>query len=712
MNLVSKGERILVRLAPRILIAVAILLGLVVSVHADVLLDDIWADGTRTNQNLPTDSAWFFSYSAATAQTNFMFAPMRPDNTALLGITYFTDGVTNPVRLAIGESLTASARLVFSNVPPAVNGLLGFRIGLFNFADSSLSPKRVSGDGFSNNGQGSGVAGYALFQNMGTTFFDPAPVHIYKRTDPSNSSLLGSSAAWSEVNIPIFIQTNRFPGFASGQEYVWQMTVQRTDTTSTVISTLWSNTSNGATISFTATDNLATNFSFDGIALRPLNTNTAAAGYTFTEARVDYAALPRDGFANVGYTTTGGAGGPVVTVTDAAGLSNYLNQAGRYVVQVKGTINLGADNFPVGANKTIIGLGTNATLVGDLHIVSVSNVVVRNLFFTNPSSLGEGDGITLRVADHVWIDHCTFTDCADGELDIVQASDYVTVSWCQFNYTFDSGHNFVNLLGSDDADIFDAGRLHVTFHHNWWSTLCHERMPRVRYGRVHSYNNYFNAPGNNYCVRAALESQVFLEKNQFENVDTPWEKFITTGATGLVSAVSNVFVNVTGLTDPGTDTVFAVPYIYTLDDTAGLPSTVTNSAGAGKLGPAGSAFQQWQLLYFACTDCPQAAATADPDGDGMSNDAEFQTGTDPTDSGSFFGITAIAREANDICVTWMTGAEKTNALQRTADTSGSYSNNFSDIFIVTNTTGSVTNYLDVGAVTNKPALYYRVRLVP
>ena len=550
------------------------------------------------------------------------------------------------------------------------------------------------------------MQGYALFQNMGTTFNDAAPVHIMKRTDLSNSSWLGSSAAWTEVNLPVFIQTNSFPGFPSGQEYVWQMTVQRTDTTSTVISTLWSNTSSAATISFSATDNLATNFSFDGIALRPLNTNTAAAGYTFKEARVDYVALPRDGFASVGFTTTGGAGGPVVTVTDATSLSNYLSQTGPFVVQVKGTINLGAADFPVGANKTIIGLGTNATLVGDLHILNVSNVVVRNLFFTNPSILGESDGITLRNANHVRIDHCTFTDCADGELDMTLASDYVTVSWCKFNYTFNSGHNFVNLLGADDADIMDAGRLHVTFHHNWWSTLCHERMPRVRYGRVHSYNNY--------CLRAALESQVFLERNCFENVNTPWEKFITTGATGLVSAVSNALVNVTNQTDPGTDTVFSVPYIYALDDTNGLPSVVTDNAGAAKLGPVGSTFQQWQLLYFACTDCPQAAVTADPDGDGMSNEAEFQAGTDPTDSASSFRIVSIACQDSDVQVVWTTGIGRTNTLQATAgDASGGYNTNgFADIFTVTNTVGPVTNYLDIGTATNSPARYYRVRLVP
>jgi len=513
-----------------------------------------------------------------------LFVPMRTNNTALFGITYFTDGTTNPITLAVGESLTVNLRLVLSNVPPQ-NTLLGFRAGLFDFADSSLSPRRVSADGFSNSSQGGGVQGYALFLNMGTNFNDQAPMHLLKRTDLSNSSLLGASGAWTELGVPLFVQTADFSGFTDGQEYLWQMMVERTNSTTIVISTLWSNTTSGATMSYSQTDSSATNFSFDGFAFRPLNTNTAAAAYTFLEARIDYAAIPRDGFANVGFTTTGGAGGPVVTVTDSSSLSNYLNQSGRYIVQVRGTINLGADNFPVGANKTIVGLGTDATLVGDLHIVGVSNVVVRNVYFTNPSNLGEGDGVTLRLADHVWIDHCTFTDCTDGELDIVQASDYVTVSWCKFNYTFDSGHNFVNLLGSDDADTFDAGRLHVTFHHNWWSTLCHERMPRVRYGRVHSYNNYFNAPGNNYCVRAALESQVLLEQNWFENVDTPWEKFITTGTTGLVSAVSNVFVNVTGQADPGTDTVFTVPYLYTPDDTGGLPFAITNNAGAARPGP-------------------------------------------------------------------------------------------------------------------------------
>jgi hypothetical protein len=107
-----------------------------------------------------------------------------------------------------------------------------------------------------------------------------------------------------------------------------------------------------------------------------------------------------------------------------------------------------------------------------------------------------------------------------------------------------------------------------------------------------------------------------------------------------------------------------------------------------------------------------ADATGGTDGDGLSNLAEMLAGTNPTNSASFFGITAIAQESNDVRITWMTGPDRTNALERTAGAAGSFSNDFAAIFTVTNTVGTTTNYLDLGAATNPPALYYRIRLVP
>jgi hypothetical protein len=124
-------------------------------------------------------------------------------------------------------------------------------------------------------------------------------------------------------------------------------------------------------------------------------------------------------------------------------------------------------------------------------------------------------------------------------------------------------------------------------------------------------------------------------------------------------------------------------------------------------------FTAWQMQYFNCAVCPQAAAVVDFDGDGMSNTNEFLAGTDPTNSASAFRITGIAGTGNDVLVTWTMGSGKTNALQATAgDADSSFTNTFADLFTVTNTVGTTTNYLDAGAATNFPSRYYRIRLVP
>ena len=127
-----------------------------------------------------------------------------------------------------------------------------------------------------------------------------------------------------------------------------------------------------------------------------------------------------------------------------------------------------------------------------------------------------------------------------------------------------------------------------------------------------------------------------------------------------------------------------------------------------------TAYQSWQMQYFGCTNCPQAAATADPDGDGLGNMQEFLASTDPTNSASSFRIISVLPSGIDLLVTWITGIGRTNGLQATAgDVSGGYNtNNFADIFTVTNAVGATTNYLDAGAATNFPTRYYRVRLVP
>jgi PKD repeat protein/endonuclease/exonuclease/phosphatase family metal-dependent hydrolase len=125
-------------------------------------------------------------------------------------------------------------------------------------------------------------------------------------------------------------------------------------------------------------------------------------------------------------------------------------------------------------------------------------------------------------------------------------------------------------------------------------------------------------------------------------------------------------------------------------------------------------FQAWQIQYFGSTTNPAAAASADPDGDGQNNLAEFLAGTDPTNGASALRITSITAQGPNIQVNWMTGAGKTNALQATGGGVGDVyaTNGFADIVVITNTVGTFTNAVDVGGATNVPSRYYRVRLVP
>jgi pectate lyase len=293
-----------------------------------------------------------------------------------------------------------------------------------------------------------------------------------------------------------------------------------------------------------------------------------------------------DGYANVGGTTTGGGSGSTVTVTTLAQLTSAASDDTARNVLVSGTINLGSSNFRVGSNKTITGVGANSGFVGDLICRLENNIILQNLKFTNPNSLGDADGLTIYGSTHVFVTHCTFTQCGDGSLDITHGSDNVTVSWCKFLYTSDTGHNFVNLIGhSDNNASEDTGKLHITMHHNWYSTLCKERMPRVRFGRVHVYNNYYGSAGNNYNVGIGNDCQVLLETCYFDSQSNgnTWKNYSSSGHQGLIHWNSgSVFVNTAIATWAPNSTVFAPPYSYSLTAGSSVKSTVTSaSTGAG-----------------------------------------------------------------------------------------------------------------------------------
>ena len=205
-----------------------------------------------------------------------------------------------------------------------------------------------------------------------------------------------------------------------------------------------------------------------------------------------------------------------------------------------------------GSNTTIVGVGNKATIRGvwiDIRGTSNvansrSNIIIRNLTFQDTydcfprwaptdGALGSWnaayDSISLREANNVWIDHNTFEDRTtldskapqyfgvlfqqhDGLLDITNASDLVTVSWNRFR-----NHDKLMLIGSSDSAAADRGKLRVTLHHNQFTGIG-QRAPRVRFGQVHLYNNYYdlrNTPRYQYSWGVGIESAIYAEENFF-----------------------------------------------------------------------------------------------------------------------------------------------------------------------------------------------------
>ncbi|MDY7088519.1 MAG: RICIN domain-containing protein [Actinomycetota bacterium] len=279
------------------------------------------------------------------------------------------------------------------------------------------------------------------------------------------------------------------------------------------------------------------------------------------------------GWAGTNGGTTGGGSGPTVTVTNASALTSALQSSTAQTIRISGMISVSGMQR-VASNKTILGVGANSGLNGGgLTMSRVQNIIIRNLNFANSSD----DAINIQDGSHhIWIDHNTFSNAADGLVDIRLASDFITVSW---NIT--RSHDKTMLLGSDDSNTGDRGKLRVTYHHNWFQGT-NQRHPRVRFGNpVHVLNNYYSNIGS-YGVASTTEAGVLVEGNYFENVSRPTTLAQGSSPNGNLVQRNNVFVN--SGTPMTSGSVASIPYAYTVDPPNNVKGIVTAGAGTGKLG--------------------------------------------------------------------------------------------------------------------------------
>jgi pectate lyase len=354
------------------------------------------------------------------------------------------------------------------------------------------------------------------------------------------------------------------------------------------------------------------------------------------------ATAPLDGWASQGGGTVAGANAAtdqIYTVTNRAQLLAAIANGGTTpkIIKLSGIVDMTegrpytstADQSARGAirlknNTTLIGDGANSGLVnGHIILSNVSQIIIRNLKIQNPcdvepvwdptdGSTGNWnaayDGIGISGSDHIWIDHNSFTDapvtdnflpienghvkqCHDGAVDITNASDYVTVSYNVFGE-----HDKNNLIGSSPTATADEGKLRVTFSNNVFRAI-QSRAPRVRFGQVHLFNNYYTGSktasvyANSYSVGAGANAKILSNANVFE----------IAGASGCDSVIKNPGDAVAGtFKDTGSllngaalgacavsnATAWTPPYAYTPRPAALVKANALAQAGGGKLATA------------------------------------------------------------------------------------------------------------------------------
>ncbi len=268
----------------------------------------------------------------------------------------------------------------------------------------------------------------------------------------------------------------------------------------------------------------------------------------------------------------------------------------------------------IGSNTTIIGLGENSGIKGGtISIKDASNIALRNLtiqdaFDPFPKMEGgdgynaEWDGIVIDNSKNIWIDHCTFEDTIclkdedldkvtpsdgkteknkwqtyDGLLDVKNASDYVTVSYCLFK-----NHDKTSIIGSGDGETGDEGHLTVTFSNNYYFN-CTQRLPRVRFGKVHAYNNYYTTDGNgrpnSYCFGVGYNAKIYSEANYFGKGVGSASNMMSNSKPGKIYSTGDY--NYTGVSSSSVG--WTPSYTYTPLSAAEAKADVTENAGAGKL---------------------------------------------------------------------------------------------------------------------------------
>lgn len=301
------------------------------------------------------------------------------------------------------------------------------------------------------------------------------------------------------------------------------------------------------------------------------------------------------GFATTATAPTGGEGGSNIIVSTASELKNALKKPEKLVIYIKGTITTDNVISLLVTNKTLLGLPgsilTNPNRTKDssgiLYFKKGSdNLILRNITFKSAGAYDTDgrDNLCIDGTTNIWVDHCDFQDGVDGNFDCKNASNHIAVTWCRFRYLIEplaggsggsDAHCFSNLWGNSDSNTDDREHLNTTFQFCWWDEGCRDRMPRVRFGKVHIANCLYSSSVASGCIGVGKEADIYVEKSAFIGIKKAHKTYNNDGKLRYAQCL---FSNTPA--DSGTGSSFTPPYTLETIPVAEVQSVVSTYAGA------------------------------------------------------------------------------------------------------------------------------------
>ncbi|KAL5503742.1 hypothetical protein ACEPAH_7813 [Sanghuangporus vaninii] len=281
----------------------------------------------------------------------------------------------------------------------------------------------------------------------------------------------------------------------------------------------------------------------------------SASPGVFKRASVDEVATL--GFATLNGGTTGGSGGPVMTVTTLDELTDAVASDDPKIVIIQGTIT-GNDVVRVGSNTSVLG-AAGATLVGvGLRVLEKENVIIRNVIIQKV--LAPGDNIGIQQSNNVWVDHVDLSSDRDHDKVCITVTN-----------SFLHDHWKASLIGHSDSNGAQDKAITVTMAGLYWLNL-NSRTPSFRFGTGHIFNSVFD--DNSDGINTRDGAQLLVENSVWSGAT----KAIKSTDEGFAVSLNNIFNGAKDTAPNGTFT--DPPYEYALIDPEDVRDAVVGVAGA------------------------------------------------------------------------------------------------------------------------------------